>query len=90
MLTHADGARWSRPLCAPAGRRSDQGLAQMCCDGEHDVQARLDVPGHIRFVVMCARCGKEQREIGRQTYVPLPRLGQSPSTPGIAAEARLR
>jgi hypothetical protein len=62
----------------------------MCCEEEHDVQAKLDVPGHIRFVVKCARCATEQREIGRQTYVPLPRLGGSPSTPGIAAQARLR
>ena len=63
----------------------------MCCDdGLHDVQARLDVPGHVRFVVMCARCGKEQREIGRQSYVPLPRLAGSASTPSIAAHARLR
>jgi hypothetical protein len=62
----------------------------MCCDdGLHDVQARLDVPGHVRFVVMCARCGKEQREIGRETYVPLPRLGANPSTASIAAHACL-
>jgi hypothetical protein len=63
----------------------------MCCDdGLHDVQARLDVPGHVRFVVMCARCGKEQREIGRQAYVPLPRLAANPSTASIAAAAGLR
>lgn len=62
----------------------------MCCDGQHDVQARLDVPGHVRFVITCVRCGREQREIGRQTYVPLPRLGENPPAAGIAARARLR
>ena len=61
----------------------------MCCDEHHDVQARLDVPGHIRFVVMCAGCGRDQREIGRQRYVPLPRLGGSSPTDGTAAEVRL-
>jgi hypothetical protein len=62
----------------PAGQILHEVHAHMCCDGHHDVQARLDVPGHIRFVVMCASCGKVQREIGRQTYVPLPRLGSAP------------
>jgi hypothetical protein len=46
----------------------------MCCDGQHDVQARLDVPGHIRFVLLCAQCGREQREIARREYAPGPRL----------------
>jgi len=63
----------------------------MCCDdGLHDVQARLDVPGHVRFVLMCASCGKDQREIARQPYVPLPRLEGSASTPNIAAVTRRR
>jgi len=43
---------------------------QTCCGGLHDVGARLDVPGQIRFVTVCAVCGREQREIGRQAYHP--------------------
>jgi hypothetical protein len=47
----------------------------MCCEGLHDVRAKLDVPGHVRFVTVCAVCGREQLEIGRQPYAPDPRLG---------------
>ena len=47
----------------------------MCCDGFHDAQAKLDVPGHVRFVTVCAVCGREQHEIARQPYTPDPRLG---------------
>ena len=47
----------------------------MCCEGLHDVRAKLDVPGHVRFVTVCAVCGREQRELGRQPYSPEPRLG---------------
>jgi hypothetical protein len=61
----------------------------MCCDGQHDVQAKLDLPGHIRFVVVCACCGKEQREIGRETYAPRPRLRARPPVAGDAARAAL-
>jgi hypothetical protein len=47
----------------------------MCCEGFHDPRAKLDVPGHVRFVTVCAVCGREQREITRQPYIPEPRLG---------------
>ena len=47
----------------------------MCCEGFHDARAKLDVPGHVRFVTVCAVCGREQREITREPYVPNPRLG---------------
>ena len=46
----------------------------MCCDGMHDVAAKLDVPGHVRFVTLCSACGREQREVGRDRYAPEPRL----------------
>lgn len=56
----------------------------MCCEGFHDVQAKLDVPGHIRFVMVCTICGREQREIGRQPYMPDPHLdGVSAPAPKI-------
>jgi hypothetical protein len=45
-----------------------------CCEGLHDVQARLDRPGQVRFVTICAHCGREQRELGRRAYTPAPRL----------------
>jgi hypothetical protein len=47
----------------------------MCCEGFHDARAKLDVPGHVRFVTICAVCGREQRELTRQAYSPDPRLG---------------
>jgi hypothetical protein len=50
----------------------------MCCDGLHDVQAKLDIPGQVRFVTVCALCGREQRELGRRTYTPAPRLFMGP------------
>jgi hypothetical protein len=60
----------------------------MCCEGVHDVRAKLDVPGHVRFVTVCAVCGREQREIGRQPYTPDPRLGPTaPVEPEPAAVA---
>jgi hypothetical protein len=62
----------------------------MCCDDQHDVQARLDIPGHIRFVVLCARCGKEQREIGRETYAPRARLQGSGPAASVGVRAQLR
>jgi hypothetical protein len=46
----------------------------MCCDGVHDVGARLDVPGVVRFVTLCAACGREVAEVARDAYVPAPRL----------------
>ena len=46
----------------------------MCCEGLHDVQAKLDQPGEVRFVTICARCGREQRELWRRAYRPAPRL----------------
>jgi hypothetical protein len=46
----------------------------MCCDGLHDVQAKLDIPGQIRFVTVCAVCGREQRELMRRPYMPAPRV----------------
>jgi len=46
----------------------------MCCEGLHDVRAKLDCPGQIRFVTVCAVCEREQREIGRQPYEPDPRI----------------
>jgi len=59
----------------------------MCCDGFHDVQAKLDVPGQIRFVTVCAVCRREQREIGREAYSPEPRLGGAPAPVPILAPA---
>jgi hypothetical protein len=29
----------------------------------------------VRFVTVCAVCGREQRELTRQPYIPEPRLG---------------
>jgi hypothetical protein len=61
----------------------------MCCEGLHDVQARLDVPGLIRFVTICAVCGREQREISRQPYTPEPRLDhvRAPVDPVVTLRA---
>jgi hypothetical protein len=87
MLLDADRAPGT--FGAPAGRIPDSRTAEMCCDDQHDVQARLDVPGHIRFVVLCARCGKVQREIGRETYAPRPQLRSSGPGASLGARARL-
>ena len=50
----------------------------MCCDGLHDAQAKLDIPGQVRFVTVCAVCGREQRELTRRPYIPAPRLFAGP------------
>jgi hypothetical protein len=59
----------------------------MCCEGFHDSRAKLDVPGQVRFVTVCAVCGREQLELSRQPYIPDPRLDEV--APGGAAAGGL-
>ena len=59
----------------------------MCCEGLHDVRAKLDVPGYVRFVTVCAVCGSEQLEISREPYTPEPRLGHVVPAPEPALPA---
>lgn len=60
----------------------------MCCQGVHDVGARLDEPGVIRFVTMCAACGREVAEVAREAYVPAPRFDVVP--PPVANDVLAR
>jgi hypothetical protein len=64
----------------------------LCCHGLHDVQARLDVPGQVRFVTVCVGCGREQRELSREPYTPRPLLpphiGQPAPSQGAPADGR--
>jgi len=54
----------------------------------HDVAAKLDVPGHVRFVTLCSACGREQREVGRDRYAPEPRLAPAAAgAPQVLARA---
>jgi hypothetical protein len=79
---HADGRRWS-PALRPAGRRSDQGRGDVL---RRTYRQGLTSRGTSDSWSCARAAGRSSGEIGRQTYVPLARLGQSPSTPGIAAQ----